>query len=134
MRVRHVLCALSCLACAQVAAQVCSGGAGGGMDATGNDCNEPQSSAAADPKILAVIENRTQAIAAYESGHYPRAVSFFQIAAELGDVKSAETLSLMYRFGARLYGSEFPADRRLAEHWAAKAVEARVRTEAIKMP
>ena len=133
MSIRHVLCAMALIAGTHAGAQVCSGGSGGGMDATGNDCNTPPAaSAAAEPSRNAALDYRTQAIAAYESGHYPVAARFFRIAAEQGDAHSAETLALMYRYGSRIYGPSFAADPKLAAHWAARASEARARGGLVK--
>jgi hypothetical protein len=39
MMALHVACFLSVFVCAGAYAQTCSGGAGGGMDATGNQCS-----------------------------------------------------------------------------------------------
>ncbi|MBK9605062.1 MAG: hypothetical protein IPO58_00970 [Betaproteobacteria bacterium] len=121
-------CAVSLLINIGAHAQVCSGGPDGGMDATGNQCNQP------DGAGLAVVgseaqphPSRVQGLAEYEAGHYVRAAELFRVAAEQGDVRSAEMLTMMYRQGSRLYGNGFPADMQLAIHWARKAAAYKTR-------
>lgn len=51
MNQHHVLIAVAILVLAGSAqAQECSGGSDGGMDATGNDCNQPPAIVAAAPR------------------------------------------------------------------------------------
>lgn len=134
MSIRHITCALSLVASIGAQAQVCSGGPGGGMDATGNQCNTPGAAGQQALEIPAFENaNRKDALVAYESGHYARAAEFFRAAAEQGDVQSAETLSMMYRLGPRLYAG-FPADPTQAGYWAAKATQARARVTLVKSP
>jgi len=133
MTIRHLLCALSILAACSANAQVCSGGAGGGMDATGNQCNEPERNAAEAPDAAdAMHPARRAATVAYESGHYARAAELFRVAAEQGDVRSAEALALMHRFRSKMYGAGFATSPKLAGYWAAKATEGRSRTTVVK--
>ena len=136
MSIRHVICALSMLGACSANAQVCSGGAEGGMDATGNQCNEPDRYPdSASPVVAAAAEAvpaaRRDAIAAYEAGHYAQAAELFRVAAEQGDARSAEALALMHRFGSKMYGAGFATSPKLASYWATKASEGRVRTKAL---
>ena len=132
MSIRHLICALSMLAACTANAQVCSGGAGGGMDATGNQCNEPDRyPESASPAADAMHPARKAAIAAYESGHYAQAAELFRVAAEQGDVRSAEALALMHRFGSKMYGAGFATSPKLASYWASKATEGRMRTKVL---
>ena len=134
LSIRHLLCTLSVLAACTANAQVCSGGAQGGMDSTGNQCNEPERIVAdgVPAQADATPPARSAAIAAYEAGHYARAAELFRIAAEQGDVRSAEALSLMHRFGSKMYGAGFATSAQLAGYWAAKATEGRSRTTVVK--
>ena len=66
---------------------------------------------------------RQQGLAEYEIGHYAVASDHFRHAAELGDARSAEILTLMYRYGERLYGNQIRADLAEARRWAAMAAE-----------
>lgn len=101
---------------ATVQAQVCSGGSEGGMDATGNQCNEIGqviAQAADDPDAM-----REQGLQEYAIGHYAAAVAHFRSAATSGDLRSAEILVLMYHFGPTLYGDGVAADAAESTHWA----------------
>jgi len=130
LSVLRALCAVSLLVNIGAHAQVCSGGPDGGMDATGNQCNRPEGAglygAGAEtpphPSLAA-------GLVAYEAGHYAHAAELFRIAAEQGDVRSAEMLTMMYRQGSRLYGKGFPADMQLAIYWARKAATARTHVQ-----
>ena len=128
LSIRQALCALSVLVSLGTYAQVRSGGAGSGMDPTGNQPNPPDatgspvSEAQASSNLI-----RREAIAAYDAGRYAEAGELFRIAAENGDARSAGTLALMYRFGPRMFSAGFAADTTLASFWAAKAAEARSR-------
>jgi TPR repeat protein len=73
--------------------------------------------------------SRLQGIVEYEIGHYAVAVGHFRRAAELGDLRSAEILALMYRLGQRLYGDQFSVDAREAARWTELAVERRFAPE-----
>ena len=119
-------CAVALLVNVGAQAQVCSGGPDGGMDATGNQCNQPDGAwQAAAGSEAQPHPGRVQGLAEYEAGHYVRAAQLFRVAAEQGDVRSAEMLTMMYRQGSRLYGNGFPADMQLAIYWARKAAAAR---------
>lgn len=124
MSIRHLLLALSLCGGLSANAQHCSGGAGGGMDATGNDCNDPTAVVESD----AVLTIRRDAMSAYRIGDFKRAATLFQTAAEQGDQRSAETLALMHRYGPTVFGAGFVADAKMARHWATKAAEAKART------
>lgn len=112
-----ITAAALCLA-ATVHAHDCSGGADGGMDATGNQCNDRVAIA------MSAEQWRTAGLAAYERGHYAEALAAFRRAAESGDVRSAEMLALMYRHGPRLYPAGVPANPGEAARWAAIAATA----------
>lgn len=99
-------------------AQACSGGAGGGMDATGNECRDGD-------RFVAPATSREQGLLDYERGHYAAALVHFRDAALAGDTRSAEILALMHRFGPQLYGAGVPADRDASARWAAIAAERR---------
>lgn len=73
---------------------------------------------------------RAECLDAYERGHYSEAAACFRRAAEAGDARSAEILSLMYRFGPRLYPESVSVDMVEAGKWAAVAVDARRREAA----
>ncbi|MEP6702625.1 MAG: hypothetical protein ABJB04_06490, partial [Betaproteobacteria bacterium] len=77
MTILRTLCALAAVSCAVANGQAIAG-----------DLNP-------------LVDARDAALSAYDSGHYERAAGYFQIAADLGDARSAETLALMYRFGPR---------------------------------
>jgi TPR repeat protein len=124
MSIRNLMLALSLCGGLSANAQHCSGGANGGMDATGNDCNEPAAAVESD----AVRANRRDAMAAYRIGDFKRAAALFQVAAEQGDQRSAETLALMHRYGPSVFGAGFVADAKMARYWATKAAEAKART------
>jgi TPR repeat protein len=66
-------------------------------------------------------------LAAYERGCDAEAAAHFRQAAASGDGRSAEILSLMYRFGPRLFPGGIPADAAEASKWADVAAEARRR-------
>lgn len=117
-------------------AQECSGGPGGGMDATGVQCNNPP------PTVVDAVASvapkaglarpapqadaiREQALVEYATGHFQAAAMHLQQAGHLGDARSAELLSLMYRHGERLYGNGFRADPALASYWAGVAASLR---------
>ena len=119
-------CAVALLVNIGAHAQVCSGGPEGGMDATGNQCNQPNGAGplAAGAEVQP-HPSRVEGLAEYEVGHYARAAELFRIAAEQGDVRSAEMLTMMYRQGSRLYGNGFPADMKQAIYWARKAAASR---------
>jgi TPR repeat protein len=123
MAFRTLLCVLPLAGSLAVNAQVCSGGTGGGMDATGNDCNDPSS--IAEPK--AVATNRQDAMAAYRIGDFKRAAALFEIAAEKGDLRSAEILALMNRYGPAVFGAGFVSDAKMARYWAGRAAEVKAR-------
>jgi TPR repeat protein len=93
------------------------------MDATGNDCNDP-----AAVESDTVRANRRDAMFAYRIGDFKRAAALFQVAAEQGDQRSAETLALMHRYGPSVFGAGFVADAKMARYWAARAAEAKART------
>jgi hypothetical protein len=99
-------------------AQACSGGAGGGMDATGNECRDGD-------RFVAPATSREQGLLAYERGHYAVALVHFRDAALAGDARSAEILALMHRYGPQFYGAAVPADRAASARWAAVAAERR---------
>lgn len=61
----------------------------------------------------------------YEKGDYAAALEHLRRAAELGDARAAETVSLMYRFGESLYGDRVRADEREAARFTALAVRLR---------
>ena len=124
MSIRHLLLALSLCGGLSANAQHCSGGAGGGMDATGNDCNDPTAIVESD----SVRASRTEAMSAYRIGDFKRAAALFQVAAEQGDQRSAETLALMHRYGPSVFGVGFVSDAKMARYWATKAAEAKART------
>jgi hypothetical protein len=69
---------------------------------------------------------REQGLLEYDRGHYAVAVIHFQTAAEAGDARSAEILSLMFRLGAQLYGDQVTADTAKSAHFAAIASERRL--------
>ena len=69
---------------------------------------------------------REQALLEYAAGHFATASAHFRVAAEQGDMRSAETLSLMYRYGERLYGEAFRANPVEAAHWANVAATRRL--------
>jgi TPR repeat protein len=129
MSIRHLLLALSLCGGLSANAQHCSGGANGGMDATGNDCNEP----AAVVESEKVRTSRHDAMAAYRIGDYKRAAALFQVAAEQGDFRSAETLALMHRYGPSVFGAGFVADAKMARYWATKAAEAKTRMRVVAL-
>jgi hypothetical protein len=105
--------------------QTCSGGTAGGMNATGCECNTPPEDDSAESAFR-------RGIGEYESARYADAMVQLQRAAELGDVRAAEILALMYRYGERLYGDQVRADAAKAAHFAALAARFREmsRTEA----
>ena len=70
---------------------------------------------------------REQGLAAYERCHDAEAIAYFRQAAEAGDVRSAEMLALMYRFGPSLFAQGVAADAAESAKWAAVAAEARRR-------
>ncbi len=118
------------LASAAVHAQSCSGGAGGGMDATGNDCDPDARWTAAleagctPPTPVGPAEavcTRLAALGEYDKGHYGEAARQLRHAAELGDAPAAETLANMYRVGERLYGDQIRADAVQAARFSAMA-------------
>ena len=144
MNLRHALIAAAAvLLAASAQAHDCSGGNDGGMDATGNQCNEPArvaSGASAPAKVAwlsclslahaaetAGAAWRERGLVAYERGHDAEALAYFRRAAEAGDTQSAEIVALMYRFGPQLYPAGVPADAAEAAKWAAIAAEARRR-------
>lgn len=105
----------------------CTGGTDGGMDATGNQCNDPVAGA---PRAASPREQwRESGLAAYERGMDAEAVPYFRRAAEAGDARSAEMLALMYRPGSRLYPG-ISANAAESAKWAAVAAEARRREAA----
>ncbi len=113
-----------------VHAHDCTGGADGGMDATGNQCNEPiaiawlgSAHAATDVAPAPYAEG----LVAYDAGHYEEALAHFRRAAKAGDGRSAEMLALMLRLGPRLYPRGVPVDTAEAAQWAAVAAEWRGR-------
>ena len=73
----------------------------------------------------AVESLREQGLLEYDKGHYAAAVAHFQNAADAGDARSAEILSLMYRFGAQLYGDQVTADANKSAHYLATALDRR---------
>jgi len=68
-----------------------------------------------------------EGLVAYERGHDAEAAAYFRRAAEGGDVRSAEMLALMYRFGPRLFGPGVAADAAESARWAGIAAEGRRR-------
>ena len=69
-----------------------------------------------------------QGLTEYEIGHYAAASRHFRDAAANGNARAAEILALMYRFGDRLYGSQFGADAVESARWTAIAAERRFTT------
>jgi len=144
MNLRHASIAVAAFLLAATAhSHDCSGGADGGMDATGNQCNDPASVVAVIPApavatpVAQIPRGVTAAgladgLAAYERGHDAQAIAYFRRAAEAGDARSAEILALMYRFGPRLFHAGVPADPAEAAKWAAVAAEARRREVAAR--
>lgn len=138
MNLRQALIAAAALAIAASAhAHDCSGGNDGGMDATGNQCNEPGSVVAAAtvarsaaPAELPTAVLLEAGLAAYDRGHDMQAIAYFRRAAEGGDARSAEILALMYRFGPRLFRVGVVADPAESARWAAAAADARRREAA----
>ena len=124
MTLRILCCVLSLTAGVGANAQVCSGGTNGGMDATGNDCNDAASVSVASP----ANENRREAMAAYRMGDFKRAAALFRTAADEGDLRSAETLAMMQRYGSAVFGAGFVADAKMARHWEAHVAAAKART------
>jgi len=118
---RALLIAAMVVVGGNVQAQHCSGGADGGMDATGNQCNLVEPSMA-NPMAAA----RESGLEEYAKGHYATAAAHFRRAADLGDARSAEILALMYRLGPRIYGESFPADAAESARWAVLAASRRV--------
>lgn len=108
-----------------VQAQHCSGGADGGMDATGNQCNQIEPAVAISANAGAAAA-RESGLEEYAKGHYATAAAHFRRAAEAGDVRSAEILALMYRVGPRLYGESVPVDAAESARWAMLAASRRV--------
>lgn len=70
----------------------------------------------ADGSVAEIAQ--AQALLEYAAGHYASASAHFAVAAEHGNRRAAETLTLMYRFGEQLYGESFRADPVKAAHWA----------------
>jgi len=141
MNLRHALIATAALLLAASAhAHDCSGGNDGGMDATGNQCNEPGSvvavaaPVAAKPDVQAErptgVALRNDGLAAYERGHDVQAIAYFRRAAEGGDARSAEILALMYRFGPQLFRTGVAVDPAESARWAAAAAAAQRREAA----
>lgn len=104
-------------------AQECSGGADGGMDATGNQCNRPE---VADDRLVL----RIQGLEAYTRGHYDAAVELFRRAAERGDLHSATIIVLMHRYNAQLYGGQVSVGAPEARHWGGVVARATQVTDA----
>lgn len=111
-----LLVAIAVLSSGAACAQDCSGGRGGGMDVTGNECRHGD-------RFVAAATSREEGLLAYERGHYAAAIVHFRDAALAGDARSAEILALMYRYGPRLYGAQVPADPVEAARWAAIAAQ-----------
>lgn len=124
MNIRPVMIVMSFCCALSVDAQVCSGGADGGMDATGSDCNNPAGALESED----IRSSRRDAMAAYRIGDFKRAAALFEVAAVQGDPRSAETLALMHRYGPSVFGAGFVADAKMARYWAARAAEAKART------
>ena len=117
-------------------AQTCSGGADGGMDATGHQCNagESTSAAASDASIEPWLALRQQGLTDYERGNFDAAVKGFRRAAEQGDMRSAVMIVLMHRHNGPLYGGRVLVTDDEARRWVAvigKAASANVALETV---
>jgi hypothetical protein len=129
--------AIAALCSAPLAAQTCAGGADGGMDAQGCDCNDAEvaavfvGKAAADQAAVSPSTDVvwTRAIELYDTGHYADAMADLRVAALHGHPFAADMLALMYRFGERLYGAEVHADAAQAARFTALAVLLRDRRD-----
>src|SRR5690349_6927308 len=80
---RTTLFAVLLASSAVVHAQTCSGGANGGMDATGNQCNTPQTyfdREAASNNVGDAEALCEDALREYHQGHYAQAVRKFRTA------------------------------------------------------
>lgn len=100
--IRQALCVLSLLVSIGAQAQSCSGGVDGGMDATGNQCNTLGAAGLLDSgNATAAVVNRTAATSANDSGTLAQAAARFGIALKEGDVRGAQLVAVIYRFGAR---------------------------------
>ena len=117
-------------------AQTCSGGADGGMDATGHQCNARGSPSAASGDTFSEpwLALRQQGLTDYERGNFDAAVNWFRRAAGQGDVRSAVMIVLMHRHNAQLYGGRVPVTDDEARQWVAvigKAASANVAVETV---
>lgn len=102
------------------------------MDAAGCDCNAPLAIVVppdSAPPFPVHTDTRPSpfedGINEYEKGHYPEAVGFLRHAAELGDIRAAEVLALMYRFGEQLFGKTVRSDPVEADHFAELVIRLR---------
>ena len=137
MNLLHALLAVGILLVSNAAIpQTCSGGVGGGMDATGCDCNlateTEEGRVAIRVESIAAIGQYSfeRGIEEYEKRHYADAVLLLKRSAESGDVRAAEVLALMYQFGKQLFGDSVRSDRTEAAHFAELATRLRQRREA----
>lgn len=139
MSLLHALLAAAALLVMHPAySQACSGGVGGGMDATGCDCNlatgtdtgaaTPRAESAATPGQYSF----ERGIDEYEKGDYANAVLLLKRSAESGDVRAAEVLALMYRFGKQLFGNAVRNDPIEGAHFAELATRLRRVVEEIQ--
>ena len=98
MKIDHALWLTALLACTTgVSAQTCSGGPGGGMDATGNECSVAQAPAVdVDPRAWAQLSARLVP-------HLPaRASAFVRDAAPLDTTGQAQALMAVPPAGAEM--------------------------------
>lgn len=110
-------------------AQSCAGGVDGGMDATGSQCTVSADAMPQVEQAPGTAEALLQrGLAEYEIGHYAAAARHFRDAAGRGNRRAAEILTLMYRYGERLYGSQVRADAAESARWSAVAANARAKS------
>ena len=117
-------------------AQTCSGGADGGMDATGHQCSAGESTSAAwgDASSEPWLALRERGLTDYERGNFDAAVKGFRRAAEQGDMRSAVMIVLMHRYNGQLYGGRVLVTDDEARRWVAvigKAASSSVAIETV---
>ena len=139
-QLRALLAAGALLLTHATCAQTCSGGVGGGMDATGCDCNLSTRTDAVVARAHVQSTATTgqhdfeRGIDEYEKGHYANAVFLLRRSAESGDIRAAEVLALMYRFGKQLFRDSVRSDRTQAAHFAELAARLRRAADEVEQP